>query len=186
METIAAKRRFSIRPVLSIMLNPGHVIRDLLGDVPLPVAFIVPGLAFTVFFLQTGLDLWRAGAKSPAGVVGLTFLGTLYGTVGLALVAAVAWAVSRPLGGTRSLEWTLRAFGLCYSPTLIYATLGLLFNLAFGWRTSLAFGVTGVLWALAPLIIAIREMLDERLGAGIALATFCGGLVLFGWALFAA
>lgn len=183
MEAIATKRRFDLKPALQIMLNPGYVIRDLLKDVPLPLCFSASGLAFTLFFMQTGLDLWRVGSKSPAGVVGFTLLGALYGTIVVALVAAAAWAVSRPLGGDRSLAWATRAFALSYCPALIYAALGLFFNVAFGWHTSIAFGATGVLWALAPLIIAAREMLEERLGASIVLATLCGGLILFGWAL---
>lgn len=186
MDVTTAKRRLDLKPFLQIMLNPGHVIRNLLEGIPLPVCLIAPGLAFTFFFLQTGLDLWRVGARSPAGVAGLTFVGMLYGTAGVALVAALAWAVSRPLGGARALDWTLRAFALSYSPALIYATLGLLFNLAFGWHTAIAFGATGVLWALAPLIMVSREMLGGRLWAGIVMSTLCGGLILVGWALITA
>lgn len=184
--TSTAGIRAAFRPALQIMLNPGHVIRDLLNDVPLPFCFAASGLAFTFFFLQTGLDLWRAGSKSPAGVVALTLLGALYGTAGVAVVAALAWAVSRPLGGNRSIDWVLRAFALSYCPALIYAALGLLFNLAFSWHTSIAFGATGVLWALAPLIFACREMSGERPWVGVVLATLCGGLLLFGWAFIAA
>jgi len=186
MDTAAVKRRLDLKPVLQIMLNPGHVIANLLEGIPLPFCFAVPGLAFTFFFLQTGLDLWRVGARSPAGVTGLAFLGMLYGTVGVALVAALAWAVSRPLGGTRGPDWTLRAFALGYFPALVYAALGLLFNLALGWHTAIAFGATGVLWALAPLIVVSREMLGGRLWAGIVMSTLCGGLILVGWALITA
>lgn len=186
MDAVATKRHLDLKPVLQIMLNPGHVIGNLLEDMPLPLCLIVPGFAFTFFFLQTGLDLWRVGARSPGGVVGLTFIGTIYGTVGVALVAALAWAVSRPLGGTRGLDWTLRAFGLAYAPALLYSLLGMFFNLAFGWHTALAFGATGVLWALAPLIMASREMMGGRLWAGIVTSTLCGGLILVGWALITA
>jgi hypothetical protein len=168
---------------MQMMINPGGVLKNLMRDVPIVLCYSISGLAFTFFFLQTGLDLWRAGTRSPAGVVGFTFIGTLYGTAVVALVAALAWAVSRPLGGERSLEWVLRAFALSYCPALIYALLGLLFNIAFGWHTSIAFGVTGMLWALMPLAFTAREMLEEKLGAAILMATLCGGLLLFGWAL---
>ena len=166
-----------------MMINPGQVIKNYLQDLPLPFCFTVSGLAFTFLFLQTGLDLWRSGSKSPIGAAGIALVGLLYGTVVVALVAALAWAASKPLGGTRSLDWTLRAFALSYSPALIYTTLGLLFNIALGWNTSVAFGVTGLLWALMPLLYTTREMLQGKLGAGIVLATICGGLLLFGWAL---
>jgi hypothetical protein len=186
MASTALSVRTGLKSTFQVMLNPGYVIRELFASVPLPFAFSVSGLAFTLFFLQTGLDLWRVGAKSPAGVVGLAFLGILYGTAGVALVAAFAWAVSRPLRGACDLEWTLRAFALSYSPALIYASLGLFFNLAFGWHTAIAFGATGVLWALAPLIMVSREMLGGRLWAGIVMSTICGGLILVGWALITA
>jgi len=186
MASTAASVRIGLKSTFQVMLNPGYVIRELLAGVPIPFALSVSGLAFTFLFLQTGLDLWRTGAKSPAGVAGLTFLGTLYGTVGVVLMATLAWAVSKPLSGACGLEWTLRAFALSYSPALIYAALGLFFNLAFGWHTAIAFGATGVLWALAPLIFASREMLGGRLWAGIVMSTLCGGLILFGWALITA
>ncbi len=178
----AASLRTALRSAFQVILNPGHVMREMLAGVPFPFAFSVSGLAFTLFFLQTGLDLWRAGSRSAAGVAGLTFLGTLYGTAGVALVESLAWVVSRPLGGARSLQWALSAFALSYAPALIYTSLGLLFNLAFAWRTSIAFGATGVLWALAPLIMASREMLGGRTWESIAISTICGGLTLLAWA----
>jgi hypothetical protein len=183
LETTVAGKGTSLKAALHMMINPGGVFKNLMNDVPPILCFSVSGLAFTFFFLQTGLDLWRAGLKSPAGVVAFALIGTLYGTVTVALVATVAWAVSRPLGGEKSLDWALRAFTLSYCPALIYALLGLLFNMAFGWNTSIAFGVTGMLWALMPLVFTAREMLQERLGASMLLAAICGGLLLFGWAL---
>ena len=107
----------------------------------------------------------------------------MYGTAAVAAVAALAWVASRPFAGGRSLDWTLRAFSLAYVPALLYALLGLLFNLAFGWHTALAFGATGMLWAFAPLVFAVREMAGERLGVSLVAATLCGGALLFGWAI---
>jgi len=60
---------------------------------------------------------------------------------------------------------------------------GLIFNLAAGWNTAIAFGVTGVLWALLPVIAILREMTGEKLGVSLAISTLCGGLILCGWAL---
>lgn len=158
----------------------------MLDNVPPVFSLCIPGLAFTLLFLQAGLDLNRIMARSPAGVVGFTFLGALYGVAGIALVAAAAWAFARAMGGSRSFDWTLRACGISYTPSLIYAACGLFFNAAFGWNTAAAFGVTGLLWSIAPLTSVGREMLGDRLGLSIALATVCGGLLLFGWALIVA
>jgi len=183
LETSAARKDASLRAVLQMMVNPGGVLKNLLQDIPIALCFSASGLAFTFFFLQTGLDLWRTGSKSPAGVAAFTLIGLLYGTAAVALVALAAWASSRALGSDRSLEWVMRAFALSYCPALIYAFLGLLFNIIFGWHTSVAFGVSGMLWALMPLLFTTREMLKDKLGAAILLATVCGGLLLFGWAL---
>ena len=172
-----------MRSALSMILNPGQVVKGALDRVPWPVSLTISGLAFTLFFLQTGLDMHRVGTASAGAAVGFTFLGLFFGTAGVALVAAVGWALARLLGGERSLEWTVRAFCLAYTPTLIFATVGLIFNLAAGWNTAVAFGVTGVLWALLPIIAILKEMTGEKLGASLAISTLCGGLILCGWAL---
>ena len=173
----------SLRSALSMILNPAQVVKGALDQVPWPFCLSVSGLAFTLFFLQTGLDMHRVGTASAGAAVGFTFLGLAFGTAGVALVATVAWALARLLGGERSLEWTVRAFCLAYTPTLIFAVVGLIFNLAAGWNTAIAFGVTGVLWALLPVIAILREMTGEKLGASLAISTLCGGLILCGWAL---
>jgi hypothetical protein len=144
------------------------------------VALGVSGAAFGLFFLQTGLDLLRVGQPTlprlamtgNAGVVGLCLLGIAYGTLGVVFLAAIAWIATRPLGATIALEATVRAFAFGYCPALV----------AFGWNTALAFGVTGVLWALGPMIATLREMLGGQTWPGVILATILGGLTLFGWA----
>jgi hypothetical protein len=173
----------SLRSALAMILNPVQIVKTTLDRIPWPVSLSISGLAFTLFFLQTGLDMHRVGTRSGGAVVGITFLGLLYGTAGVALVAAVAWALARLLGSERSLEWTVRAFCLAYTPTLVFTTVGLIFNLALGWNTAVAFGVTGMLWALLPIIAVVREMIGEKLGASLAISTLCGGIILCGWAL---
>lgn len=185
MELTAARTWGSTKSALRVMLDPGGVLKDPLEQVPAVFSLCIPALSFTFLFLQAGLDLNRVGLRSPAGVAGLTFLGTAYGAAGIALVAAAAWGLARMVGGTRSLAWALRACGISYTPSLIYAACGLFFNAAFGWNTAAAFGVTGLLWSIGPLTSTGREMLGERPGLSIALATVCGGLLLFGWALLA-
>lgn len=166
-----------------MILNPAQALRGSLESVPWPVSLAVSGLAFTLFFLQTGLDMHRVGTASAGAAVGFTFLGTAMGTVGVALAAALAWACSRPFRGDRPLEWTVRAFCLAYTPTLIFCAVGLVFNLAAGWNTAVAFGITGALWALYPVIAIVREMTGEKPAASLVISTVCGALVLSGWAL---
>jgi len=170
------------RAVFGIMMNPGSVIQQQLADVAWPSAMVVSGLAFTLFFLQTGLDLSRAGKATAGTVFGLLVIGAIYGTIGIALVGVIAWAASKSLGGSKPMDWSIRAISLSYSPTLVYAASGLLFNLFLGWNTAVAFGVTGVLWALGPINAAVKEMVNGKTGPSIVLSTICGVLVLFAWA----
>lgn len=183
MEATAAGAGFSVRTALAMIVNPAQVVKSALERVGWPVSLPVSGLAFTLLFLQTGLDMHRVGTASAGAVVGFTFAGLAMGTAGVAGVASLAWAASRMLGGERSLDWAVRAFCLSYTPALIFVCVGFIFNLVAGWNTAVAFGVTGVIWALLPMFAVLREMTGENLGASLALSTLCGGLVLGAWAL---
>ncbi|MEW6555542.1 MAG: hypothetical protein AB1384_14810 [Actinomycetota bacterium] len=183
MDAAGVSASSSFRSAFSMILNPAQAVKGALESVPWVYSLAISGMAFTLFFLQTGLDMYRVGTASTRAAVGFTFLGTALGTAGVALVATLAWAASRPLGGDRSLQWTIRAFCLAYTPTIIFCTVGLVFNLAVGWNTAIAFGITGVLWALYPILAICREMTGEKLWASMAISTVCGALVLSAWAL---
>jgi len=170
------------RSVLSMILNPGEAIKGALRGVPWPVCLAVSGLAFTLFFLQTGLDMHRVGTAGTGAVIGFTFLGLGVGTIAIGLVAALAWVLARPMGCTRSLEWTIRAFCLAYTSTLVFAIVGLIFNLAAGWNTAVAFGITGALWAFHPLVSILKEMTGQKLAVSLILATVCGSIIISIWA----
>ena len=171
------------RAILGIMFSPGQLVEQVVGQTSWAAALAVSGLAFTLFFFQTGLDKARTGAGTLSGAAALGVTGALYGTLGVAVVAALAWTLSKPFGGKRSTAWAIRAFAISYSPALIYAGLGLPFNLLLGWNTAVAFGVTGLLWALGPMVSTIRSMTDGRIGVSVVLATVCGGVLLYGWSL---
>lgn len=171
-----------LRSALTMILNPGQVVTSALDGAPWPFCLGVSGLAFTLFFLQTMLDMHRVGTAGTGKVIGFTFLGLGVGTIGIGLVAALAWALARPLGCSRSLPWTVRAFALAYTSTLVFAVVGLVFNLAAGWNTSIAFGITGALWAFHPLLGILKEITGQKLAASLVLATVCGCLILSAWA----
>ncbi|MBU0609174.1 MAG: YIP1 family protein [Armatimonadetes bacterium] len=178
-----APRVSSIRSVLGILTNPKAVFQQHLMYVPAPLCLLVSGLAFGMFYLQTALDVSQRDWRGIVYTIALTVLGLAVGTVGVGLLAAIAWALTRPFGGKHPIDWAVRAFGLAYAPTLIYAGLGMVANVVLGWNTALAFGVTGLLWALGPMIVAIREMTGERTGISVVIATVCGALMLALWAL---
>jgi uncharacterized membrane protein len=189
-ERPARTRSDQIKAGLLIFVNPGGALKGALAQLPIPVALGISGTAFGLFFLQTGLDLLRVSQPTlprlamtgAGGVVGLCLVGVVYGTLGVAFLAALAWIATRPLGATVALDSTIRAFALGYCPALVYAALGVATNLALGWNTALAVGVTGMLWALGPMIATLREMLGGRIWPSVILATLLGGLTLFGWA----
>jgi len=172
------------RVAATMILNPGAVLKQAMSKVPWSFSLSVSALAFALFFLSTGLDLLRTGQRGVPFVILITVLGALYGSIGISLVALFAWVLCRAFGYTHKITWAIAAFGLGYSSTFIYALLGVLFSLFFHWKTSVAFGVTGVLWAIGPMTSTIKEMTKERLGISILIATICSGLLLFGWSLF--
>lgn len=171
------------KTALKMMINPGEVVKQQMSKIPWPFSLAVSGLAFCLFFLQTGLDMFRANEISKTMVFIISAIGMIYGTLGIVLIAALAWGLCQGSNSSHGLGWTISSFALGYSATLIYALTGLVFSLVLGWKTAVAFGVTGVLWALRPNIFTIRALSGERTGFSIALATVTGALLLYGWAL---
>ncbi|MCX6551524.1 MAG: YIP1 family protein [Acidobacteria bacterium] len=171
------------KTVVVMMVNPGAIINRHLDQIAWPVAFAVSGLAFTIFMLQAGLDMQREGTGPGLSIVNVALRGLLLGTVGVGMLGALAWTLARPFGGTRTLPWTMRAFALGYSPTLVYAVCGLAFNLLLGWNTAVAFGVTGLLWSIGPMFATLRETTEGRTGVSVVLSSICGVVMLVGWAV---
>jgi len=179
----AVPRTSIFRSLLGVLTNPRAVFQQHLMHVPASVCLIISGLAFGMFYLQTGLDVFEGDWRGIVYPLAMGALGLAVGTAGVGLLAAIAWALSQPFGGVHPIGWAVRAFGLAYAPALIYSGLGLIANVLLGWNTSLAFGVTGVLWALGPMIVAIREMNGQRTGVSVVIATVCGALMLALWAI---
>lgn len=183
MDVAAQNKPTRIKTALKMMINPGEVVKQQMGKVPWPFSLSVSGLAFCLFFLQTGLDMFRANQISMTMVFIISGIGIVYGTLGVVLIASLAWGLSQGSQSSHSLGWTISSFALGYSATFVYALTGLVFSLALGWKTAVAFGITGVLWALRPNIFTIRAISGDRTAFSIALATLCGAILLFGWAL---
>lgn len=76
------------------------------------------------------------------------------------------------------------SFCLSYSGALIYGVLGIAFSLILGWKTSLAFGITGVLWAIGPIIITIRELTGGKNSLSVPIAALVSAVVLISWSAF--
>lgn len=170
----------------SLAINPGALLKSQIQQYPWPWTLAISGLAYLLFFLQTGMDLHRAGRAQPLKVLWIALVGIILGTVGIAVISGVAWLLTRPFGRSQPYGWALRAFALAYCPALVYGILGLGANLFWGWNTTLAFGVTGFLWAFGPIIAIISELAEQRLFVSYLIATLCGAPMLIGWGVFAA
>ncbi|OHW63258.1 Yip1 domain protein [Andreesenia angusta] len=180
---VEALKKSGFKSIFMIMVNPGGFLKNHLKQFHWAVGLTISALAFMLFFLQTGLDMNRAGKLSTGGLLIFMALGLLYGTGGIALLSLLANAISKSYGGDKDYAWTVKAFGLGYTPTLVYVILGIAFNLLAGWNTSIAFGVTGVLWALNPMIHSIKELTSGNLTVSLMLTTALGSITLLGWGL---
>lgn len=173
-----------IRTVFGMMISPGATLKTALNDLPWFFSLLVSTLAFLLFFAQTGLDLYKTGQQGLGFVLLCAGAGAVYGITVIPLLGMIIWLVLKAAKCEKGAKWAVTSFCMGYSGTLIYGIIGLIFSLALGWRTSVAFGVTGVLWATGPIIAAIREMAAGKSALGILLSTFAGAVVLFSWSLF--
>ena len=144
------------------------------------------GLSFFLLFLQTGLDRLHAGNISGGGFVFMLVKGIFLGTAGIALLAAISFALSKIMGGNWVISKVLRAVALGYGSALVYLVLGLIFNIFFKWNTTVAFGITGILWALGPLYTVFRAVTGNKTVPAIVITSVCGSLTIWGWYLLAA
>ncbi len=174
----------ALRFTAGMMFSPATRLTAALETIPLPMALAVPVAAFALFFFQAGLDRVDVEAAELGEAVGLAAAGAATGAIAVPLMAAFGWGAARLSGGTGSPGWTIRAFSLSYSPTLLYVVLGLAANLVLGWHTAAAFGVTGVLWAFGPIIAILRRLTGGNQWLSLAVATACGALLLGAWSIF--
>ena len=172
------------RTLISMMLSPGSVLKSAMNHVPWMFSVIVSATAFALFFLMTGLDLYKTGQQEMLFVIVSVVAGAVYGLVVIPALGAIIWAILKVFKTDKTLGWTVSAFCLSYSGALIYGIIGLVFSLTLGWKTAVAFGVTGVLWALGPMMATLREMTKGKTVLSIILATLVGAAVLVSWSYF--
>jgi hypothetical protein len=166
-----------------MMINPAGALKGALSS-RWYLGLAVSALAFGLFFIQTGLDLYKTGQKEWSFVLLSAGTGVAYGLVVIPLIASVMWVMLKAAKTDKSLLQAISAFCLSYSGALIYGILGLVFSLALGWKTAVAFGVTGVLWAIGPMMFTIRELTGGKNALGVPLATLVGAMVLISWSVF--
>lgn len=141
----------------------------------------VSGIAFGLFFLQTGLDRYRTGTSSVGTVLLLGLEGWLLGTLGVTAWASLVWALSRTCGVSLRWLWVLQSYGWCYGPVLISGVIGLLMSLVLGWNTAMTFGLGAMVMAASALYEFHHKLTGGRALLCIPLTVTGGGLVLWIW-----
>jgi hypothetical protein len=164
-----------------MMMSPGTAIKNAVAGIPFYFSVLVSGLAFGLFFLQTGLDLYKTGQQSLFFAIAVTLIGGAFGIVVIPALAVIVWVITKAFGNKKTIKWTISAFCLSYSGALVYCVFGIVASVALGWRTAVAFGVTGVLWAIGPMISTIREIVEGKIYLCVILAAATGSAVLFCW-----
>lgn len=171
------------RTIFGMMINPAAALRGAFAN-KWYLSVGVSALAFGLFFIQTGLDLYKTGQKEMGFVLLSAGAGIAYGLVMIPLIGAVIWVILKAAKTDKSLMQAISAFCLSYSGALIYGVLGIVFSLVLGWKTSVAFGITGVLWAIGPMIVTIRQLTGGKNVLSVPLATAVGAVVLISWSVF--
>lgn len=184
MGSVKKSRLSKLSVVLGMMLSPASVLKSAVSELPWGFSFAVSSAAFCLFFLQTGLDLYKTGQKEMGFVILSAVAGIAYGLLVIPLLGVAVWCMLRLAKSEKDLKWVVSSLCLSYSGALIYGITGLLFSLVFSWKTSVAFGATGVLWATGPMIVAIRATTDGKNAMSIPIATVVCGIVLLSWSLF--
>jgi hypothetical protein len=179
----ATVKKPTLRSIFFGMISsPVQTISRHLQHLHWGIALGVSGLAFGILFLQTGLDLQRAGKIENIDILYISLKGIAMGTAGVIVLAVLIWAGAKVWGYTNSITDAFRVMGLAFCPTLLYSLSGLFMNLGWHWNTAVAFGVTGLLWALSPVSAAVKQFTNEKTVPALVLTTICGVLMLAGWA----
>lgn len=170
------------KTIFGMMINPRGALKSYFKT-KWYISAGVSAVAFGLFFGQTGFDLYKTGQKGLDFVLLTSSIGIVYGLLVIPLIGLLIWTVLKLVKGERKMKDTVSAFCLSYSGALIYGLIGLVFSLVLGWKTSVAFGVTGVLWAIGPMIITIKDLTGGRNTLSIIIATTVGIGVLISWSV---
>lgn len=182
--TIKRIRPSKIKSLFRMMMSPMKAIKDNVDQIPMKFALLVGGLAFMEFFLITGLDLYKTGQKGFIFVIFSSLTGFIYGITIIPFFGILIWLVTKLFKTEDTMTFAIKSICLSYSGALIYGLIGLIFSLFFSWKVSIAFGLTGVLWAIGPMFYTIRRMSQGKLALSIILSTVIGSLVIYSWSFF--
>ncbi len=177
------KSKISVRQILAYLIDPAQFLKRNMEGLPWYFSVLISGVAFLLLFLQSGLDMYRAAKIDLIKVFLLAAIGLFFGIVVIVLLALFIHLIAMIVGYRAPLSKTIKLFTLSYAASLIYLIMGLIFSLALSWNTSIAFGVTGILWTMRPLIATIKSMFKERELISVIISSLCGVFVIVMWSL---
>ncbi|WP_448522442.1 hypothetical protein [Pseudothermotoga sp.] len=175
------KNRATVSSILPMMFNPGAFLQVRLKDVSFFFSLLVPALGFGLFFLQTGLDLFKTGQKPMDFVYTVSLVGVGYGALLVPFFGVLLWLFLKISKSKVSFKEAISATCLSYSGLLVYTALGTIFSILLNWRTSIAFGATGVVWSMGATMGTIRQLSGGKTALSVVLSTLFGILVLLSW-----
>ncbi len=171
------------KQTLIYLMNPGAFLKNNFDGLPWQFSIVISGLAFFLLFLQSGLDMYRANRIDASKVFILSMIGALFGVFAISILALLIHSIAKIGGYNKDAKTSIQLFALSYAASLIYLVLGLLFSLIFSWNTSVAFGVTGILWTMRPMMETIKSMFNKQEVVSVLVSSICGIFVITTWVL---
>ncbi|HEY8543214.1 MAG TPA: YIP1 family protein [Pseudothermotoga sp.] len=175
------KKASTFGSILPMMFNPAAFLQNYFERMSLIFSILISGLGFGLFFLQTGLDLYKTGQKPLNFAYKIGGIGFLYGVLIIPFFGILLWIFLKIARSKSTFKQTLCATCLSYSSLLIYSIFGMIFSILLNWRTSIAFGTTGAVWSIGTLIGTIRQLSNGKTGLAVFLSIVFGTIVLFSW-----
>lgn len=169
--------------IISMMISPRNALKHTVSKFPWGYSIVVSTMAFGLFFFLTGFDLYKTGQKGINFTIMSLGAGVLYGGIIIPAISVLTWVLLKTIKSKIKITFAISSFCLSYCGMLIYCVFGLVFTLILGWKVSIAFGVTGILWSIGPMVMAIREMSNGKDHINIFIATLVSCFTLITWTL---
>jgi hypothetical protein len=167
--------------ILPMMFNPAAFLQNYFEKMSTVFSILISGVGFGLFFLQTGLDLYKTGQKPLSFAYTIGGVGFLYGAMMIPFFGILLWIFLKIARSKSTFKQTLCAICLSYSSLLIYSIFGMAFSFLLNWKTSMAFGTTGAVWSTGAMIGTIRQLSNGKTGISIFLSIVFGIVILFSW-----
>ena len=129
---------------------------------------LFPVLTYLLLFLQFGLDIYSLSINTPVKIILNCLIGLCLGLIILALELFSAVVISKVVNIKCDIKKLIYTMSMTYAIPLTINLIGLFINI-FNVRTSLSFGITGILFAFIPLLDILYYLTKSRKGRHISL-----------------